>query len=70
VYWSRIAVAQGLYQGTGAAVPRIGFRNLDALYEGPFDVLRFALLKLGDVGGASAAEADYARAREARSGGA
>jgi len=66
VYWSRIAVTQGLYLGTGAAVPRIGFRNLDALYEGPFDVLRFALLKQGDVAGASAAEADYARAREAR----
>ncbi|HEU4582211.1 MAG TPA: glycosyltransferase [Polyangiaceae bacterium] len=66
VYWSRIAAAQGLYQGTGAAVPRIGFRNLEALYEGPFDVLRFALLKLGDVPGASAAEAEYARARDAR----
>jgi glycosyltransferase involved in cell wall biosynthesis len=66
VYWSRIAVAQGVYRGSGAAVPRIGFRNPDALYEGPFDVLRFALLKLGDVAGASAAEAEYARAREAR----
>jgi glycosyltransferase involved in cell wall biosynthesis len=55
VYWSRLAITHGLFQGTGAAVPRISFRNPTALYEGPYDILRYALRALGD---ASAADAE------------
>jgi glycosyltransferase involved in cell wall biosynthesis len=67
VYWSRLAVAQGLFRGDGAKVqPRIGFRNPNALYEGPYDVLRFALRALGDLEGAAAAERLYHEAIAAR----
>ena len=34
VYWARLAIAHGLFRGSGAAVPRIGFRNAGALHEG------------------------------------
>jgi tetratricopeptide (TPR) repeat protein len=65
VYWSRLAITHGLFQGTGASVPRIGFRNPKALYEGPYDILRYALKALGD---ASATEAErlYHAANAAR----
>lgn len=67
VYWARLALVNGLYQGSGKDVPRIGFRNLGALYEGPFDILRFALRKLGDDAGADAAERSYTDALAVRS---
>jgi tetratricopeptide (TPR) repeat protein len=66
VYWARLALSHGVFQGHGAAVPRIGFRNLGALYEGPFDILRFALRQLGDAEGATAAERSYTEALAAR----
>lgn len=66
VYWARLAIVHGLHEGTGKAVPRIGFRNPSALYEGPYDVLRFALRTLGDVAGAEAAERSYQSALAAR----
>jgi hypothetical protein len=59
VWWSRSAIALGCYRGCGAAVKRISFRNPFALWEGPYDVLRFALAALGDADGA--AEADRTR---------
>lgn len=64
--WARLAVSNGLFQGSGASVERIGFRNLEALYEGPFDILRFSLRQLGDQRGADAAEQAYQAARAAR----
>jgi len=59
VYWARLALTHGLSMGTGASVPRIGFRNPAALYEGPYDVLRFALRAIGDQSGAAEAERLY-----------
>jgi tetratricopeptide (TPR) repeat protein len=66
VYWSRLALVHGLFEGNGASVPRIGFRNPSALYEGPYDVLRFALRQIGDQAGADAAEQSYRKASAAR----
>jgi tetratricopeptide (TPR) repeat protein len=66
VYWARLAIVHGSFEGDGASVPRIGFRNLSALYEGPYDILRFALRQLGDTAGADAAEQAYQRASAAR----
>jgi hypothetical protein len=65
-YWARLSITHGLFRGDGAGVPRIGFRNPAALYEGPYDVLRFALRALGDVKGAEAAEQAFHEARAAR----
>lgn len=66
VYWARLAITHGLFRGDGACVPRIGFRNRNALFEGPFDILRFALRALGDTAGADAAERAYHEAIAAR----
>ncbi len=59
--WARMAEAIGLYKGCGK--PRNYFRHLPALYELPYDVLRFSL---PDGGAKERAEKDYAAAREAR----
>ncbi len=59
IYWARLAIPMGLFRGRGADAKRIGFRNLNALYEGPYDVLRFALKAVGDHGGALEAEQNY-----------
>jgi tetratricopeptide (TPR) repeat protein len=67
VYWARMSIALGCFRGAGNSVPRIGFRNRSALYEGPYDVLRFALRALGDHQGAKEAEQLFVAAREARS---
>ncbi len=67
-WWSFLSISMGRFKGHGADVPRIGFRNLSALYEGPFDVLRFALKALGETAGAKQADALFAEARRAREG--
>lgn len=66
VYWARQSIALGHYAGIGASAPRIGFRHPPALWEGPYDVLRFALRALGDDAGADEAERSFARAKAAR----
>ncbi|HET7094851.1 MAG TPA: glycosyltransferase, partial [Thermomicrobiales bacterium] len=68
VYWARLAAAMGLAFGEGAAVPRFGFRHPPALYEGPYDVLRYALRRMGDAAGADAAETRYQQALAMRIG--
>lgn len=65
-YWARQSIAMGHFAGEGASVPRIGFRNPSALWEGPYDVLRFALRRLGDEAGAEEAERLFAEAKAAR----
>jgi SAM-dependent methyltransferase len=65
-YWARQAAAMGHFAGAGATVPRIGFRHPPGLWEGPFDVLRFALRALGDESGAIEAQRLYDEARTAR----
>lgn len=66
VYWARLSVMLGHYLGSGADVPRIGFRHPPALWEGPFDVLRFALGSIGDDAGAADARRLYKAAKAAR----
>lgn len=69
VYWARLAIPMGYFLGHGREAKRIGFRNLNALYEGPFDVLRFALKAIGDDAGAAEAERLYHEAVRARTAG-
>jgi predicted GH43/DUF377 family glycosyl hydrolase len=66
VYWARLAIAMGHFTGTGGSVPRVGFRHPPALWEGPYDVLRFALRRLGDDAGADEAERLFQAAKTAR----
>ena len=40
-YWARMAIPCGNFTGMGRRIGRIGFRNPCALYEGPYDILRF-----------------------------
>jgi hypothetical protein len=66
VYWARMAAAMGAFAGAGSAVPRVGFRYPFALWEGPYDILRFALRRLGDEAGADEAERLFEEAKAAR----
>ncbi|MBI5535392.1 MAG: tetratricopeptide repeat protein [Deltaproteobacteria bacterium] len=66
-FWARLAIPMGLFRGRGQDAKRIGFRNVSALYEGPYDVLRFALRAMGDTAGADEAERLYQEAIRARS---
>jgi hypothetical protein len=65
-YWAHQSVAMGQFAGSGAMVPRIGFRHPPALWEGPYDVLRFALRAIGEPEAADEAERLYQKARAAR----
>jgi predicted GH43/DUF377 family glycosyl hydrolase/tetratricopeptide (TPR) repeat protein len=65
-YWARQAIAMGHFAGAGPAVPRLGFRHPPALWEGPYDVLRYALRALGDDAGADEAERLFHEAWSAR----
>ncbi|MDQ3779151.1 MAG: glycosyltransferase, partial [Chloroflexota bacterium] len=58
-HWARLSIAAGCFAGSGCNEPRRGFRNPRALYEGPYDVLRYALRALGDEAGAERAEQEY-----------
>jgi tetratricopeptide (TPR) repeat protein len=42
-YWARMAITMGDHCGAKVSGTRIGFRHLPALYELPYDILRFAL---------------------------
>jgi tetratricopeptide (TPR) repeat protein len=66
VFWSHLAISMGLFRGKGADVHRIGFRNVRALFEGPYDVLRYALRAMGDIVGADVAEVLMKEATAAR----
>lgn len=66
IAWARQAEALGMVAGMGDQVARIGFRHPPALWEGPYDVLRFALAALDDTAGAAQAQAAYERALAAR----
>jgi tetratricopeptide (TPR) repeat protein len=69
VHWARISAALGHAFGAGQGAQRIGFRHPPALYEGPYDVLRYALRRLGDEAGADEAERLYRQALAMRTGG-
>jgi hypothetical protein len=66
VHWARLAIALGHYAGAGPSVPRAGFRHPPALWEGPYDILRFALRATGDDAGADDAERLFHQARAVR----
>jgi Glycosyltransferases involved in cell wall biogenesis len=66
IAWSRMAIANGLYAGQGESYARIGFRYPPALYEGPYDVMRWAYKGLGDEAAAADAERHYEAAKRAR----
>jgi len=69
VYWARLAIAMGHFAGAGLSVARVGFRHPPGLWEGPYDVLRFALRKIGDDAGADEAERLFLEAKAAREAG-
>ena len=66
IAWANMAIANGLYNGTPYPVERIGFRNLVALYEGPYEVLRQCYERLGDEGLAESAARTCQHARRTR----
>lgn len=66
IAWSKMAIANGLYEGVGKRYERIGFRHAPALWEGPYDVLRWSLAAVGDAPAAKAAERDWTAAKRAR----
>jgi len=66
IAWSAMAVANGLFRGQGTLFERISFRHPPALYEGPYDVLRWTYKARGDSKAAAEAERDYERAKRAR----
>jgi tetratricopeptide (TPR) repeat protein len=66
IAWSHMAIANGLYEGQGARFPRISFRFPTALYEGPYDVLRWTYKALGKADLAASAERKFEQARRAR----
>ena len=66
IAWSHMAIANGHHAGHAGEFPRIGFRYPVALYEGPYDVLRFAHKALGQPEAAAEAERKFEAARAAR----
>lgn len=65
-YWAQLAIPMGRFRGCGDTVNRIGFKHPPALYEGPYDILRYALKSIGDAQGALTAEQMYYAAQRAR----
>ncbi|MFN8590996.1 MAG: hypothetical protein U0031_05980 [Thermomicrobiales bacterium] len=65
-YWAGQSVAMGRFAGSGEMVTRIGFRYPVALWEGPYDVLRYALREIGEEASANEAERLYHEAKTAR----
>jgi tetratricopeptide (TPR) repeat protein len=66
VYWARLSIAMGHFAGADASVPRTGFHHPPALWEAPYDVLRFALRATGDDASADEAERLFHQAKAAR----
>jgi tetratricopeptide (TPR) repeat protein len=66
IAWSNMALANGLHAGAGGDFPRIGFLHPTALYEGPYDVLRWTFTALGDAAAAQQAAQEYDAATRAR----
>ena len=65
IYWAKISITLGRFEGCVGQVQRHGFQYLEAQYEKPYDVLRYALLKQGDEVGAKSAELRYHQAYQA-----
>ena len=66
VHWARLSATLGQFIGTANGASRTSFQHPPALWEGPFDVLRFALRATGDDEGADEANRLYAEAKARR----
>lgn len=66
IHWSRISISMGMYAGNFEDTARIGFRDMPALWERPYDVLRFALRALAKNEAADEAEEHWKRAETMR----
>lgn len=66
IAWSNMAVVNGNYDGAGAGFTRISFRNPEALFEGPYEVLRWTFERLGNHEAAKAAAREAAAAKKMR----
>jgi hypothetical protein len=56
IAWARMSCAIGSVEGVGDSFQRVGFSNPRGRFEGPYDVLRFALRELGEDEAADAAD--------------
>ena len=65
-YWAELATVHGAFRGDAAAIGRLGFRDPPALWEGPYDLLRWSAKKLGNTEAAQAAEQLWLAAKAAR----
>jgi tetratricopeptide (TPR) repeat protein len=68
IAWSNMAIVNGFFDGAGQSFNRIGFRHPPALYEGPYDVLRWTFAATGNKEAAEAAAEEWAAAKAARTG--
>lgn len=68
IAWSNMAVVNGFYDGAGAGFERISFRYPYALFEGPYETLRWTFERLGNHAAAKAAEKEAAAAKKKRMG--
>ena len=66
VAWARLAIVHGRFRGASVLIPRTGFVDLRAMWEGPFLVLEkaFCLMEMPEE--AAQATADAAAAKAAR----
>jgi tetratricopeptide (TPR) repeat protein len=69
VYWAQLAIVHGMFKGDGATIPRIGFRDPVGLWEGPYDVLRWAEKRRGNEAASAEAEKLWTEAKMAREAG-
>ncbi|HKO50322.1 MAG TPA: glycosyltransferase [Polyangiaceae bacterium] len=66
VYWAQLAIVHGCFRGDERTIARIGFRDPVGLWEGPYDVLRWAEKRRGNSQAAAEAETLWAEAKAAR----
>ena len=66
IAWSNMAVVNGYHDGAGQAFARVSFRDAKALYEGPYEVLRWTFDRLGNHEAAKEAGREFAAAKKAR----
>ena len=66
VHWAKLAIVHGRFRGDATGIGRIGFTDPPALWEGPYDVLRWAEKRRGNAETASEAERLWAEAKAAR----
>ena len=66
VVWENLAISLGHFRGIGLGKDRVIHRHLPAWFEGPFEVLKFAFEKLGQVDDMNEATEYFNEARKSR----